>query len=205
MHSTYKKLLIYIGTSVFISVYFYFNVDIPLNDYVIAHRSQSVATVFYYITLLGDAKYSYPVIVILFVVGFFVHKPAFKWKTRFAFYSMLGASVFVNIGKFTIGRSRPKLWIYEGKTAFNPFPLGNTYDYASMPSGHTQVSFTVALILCILFPKYRYLFVFIAIIIGFSRVMVSAHWLSDVVMGAVFGSVVPILIYHHFYKHKLHS
>ena len=203
MQSVYNKLAIYISVSVLIAVYFYFNVDIPFNDYVVAHRTDTVASVFNFLTELGNAKYSYAVVVVLFIVGFFGKNPIFKIKTQFAFYSMVVASVIVQLAKFVIGRSRPKLWIYEGKTEFNPFPpLSNTYDYASMPSGHTQASFTVALILSLLFPKYRYLFIFAAIIIGFSRVMVSAHWISDIVMGAVFGSVVPILIYHHFYKNK---
>lgn len=206
MHNIYNKLAVYISVSLIIAVYFYLNVDIPFNDYVVTNRSESVKGVFDFLTELGNAKYSYAVIILLFIMGFFIKNPMFKIKTQFAFISMLSASVIVQLAKFIIGRSRPKLWIYEGKYEFNPFPgLSNTYDYASMPSGHTQASFTVALILALLFPKYRYIFILGAIIIGFSRVMVSAHWLSDIVMGAVFGSVVPILIYHHFYRDKINQ
>ena len=201
MHSTYQKGVLYISISVFISLYFYFNVDIPFNDYMVANRTQTVTHIFETITQFGNAKYAYLSIVIMFIVGLFSKNDTLKAKTRFAFYSMLVASFVLHVGKFIIGRSRPKLWIHDGKLEFNPFPsLNNTYDYASMPSGHTQVAFSFALILCILYPKYRYLFILGAIIIGFSRVMVSAHWMSDVVMGAMFGSVVPILIYHHFYR-----
>ncbi len=204
MYSVHHKLLIYISTSVFISLYFYFNVDIPLMEYIVWHRTETVATVVHTITKIGDTTYAYGAVLIFFIAGFFVSDSHFKLKSRFAFYSMIWASVFVYLGKFLIGRSRPKLWIHDGTTTFYPFPpLSDIYDYASMPSGHTQVSFTCALILSILFPKYRYIYIGIAIIIGFSRMMITAHWLSDVVMGAVFGSVVPILIYHHFYKHKL--
>ena len=57
-----------------------------------------------------------------------------------------------------------------------------------------EIDSPVAVILCTFFPKYKYLFIAIAILSSLSRVVLSAHWLSDIVIGAVFGITIPILI-----------
>jgi undecaprenyl-diphosphatase len=61
----------------------------------------------------------------------------------------------------------------------------------SFPSGHATISFTIAsamyFIDATLFPWYMAAAVFVS----FSRVAVGVHYLSDVVAGAVVGTLVP--------------
>ena len=83
------------------------------------------------------------------------------------------------------GRARPVVLDRMGFYGFHPF----TFDaqWASMPSGHATTAFTLFGILAILLPRGRLLWLFAALAITVSRVMVNAHYLSDVLAGAVVG------------------
>ena len=59
-----------------------------------------------------------------------------------------------------------------------------------MPSGHSADVFTGAVLLALVLQsrKLRFLLLGIAILAGFSRVAVAAHWPSDVLVGGLIGS-----------------
>ena len=196
-----KALGIYIAISIIFAGFSYFYIDLQLNTFIRENAGQSVLNIAEYITELGNAKYYY--IALLFLYVFYIlnrkNKGLLK-KLNFSLGAMSSTTAITYIAKFIIGRSRPKMWIENGEYGFNPFYFGNTYDFTSLPSGHTQTSFTVAILLSIFFPKYRNVFIIIAIISGLSRVVLSAHWLGDVVMGAVFGLVIPIILYKKYKK-----
>ncbi|MBW2173019.1 MAG: phosphatase PAP2 family protein, partial [Deltaproteobacteria bacterium] len=46
------------------------------------------------------------------------------------------------------------------------------------------------------------LFIFVALMIGISRVVVTAHYTSDVLFGAFVGTVTALWMYRYFYKSK---
>lgn len=86
--------------------------------------------------------------------------------------------------KRLIGRQRPPLedqLLYH----FNP----------SMPSGHAVGAFALATVIAILSRKAWSLICFgLAAAIAVSRLYVGVHWLSDVVVGAAVGCLVPLLV-----------
>jgi membrane-associated phospholipid phosphatase len=87
--------------------------------------------------------------------------------------------------KILFGRARPK---YGGEFTF--FSLDSHYN--SFPSGHSADAFVSGVFLYYLlkyskYSKYRLLPLVYALLIAFSRVMVSAHYLSDAVAGMAIG------------------
>jgi undecaprenyl-diphosphatase len=64
----------------------------------------------------------------------------------------------------------------------------------SFPSGHTASSFAAARMLACIWPGGWPGFYAVAALVGFSRTYTGAHYPSDVLSGAVFGSVLAELI-----------
>ncbi|MFT5858383.1 MAG: membrane-associated phospholipid phosphatase [Flavobacteriaceae bacterium] len=74
-----------------------------------------------------------------------------------------------------------------------PINLANSF-----PSGHTTAAFAFFALVAFLFPTNRIaqaLCVVIAVLVGYSRIYLSQHFLEDVVAGAVLGIICFILSY----------
>ena len=118
-----------------------------------------------------------------------------KTKTSHAFlilYSVLSAGIVVKILKTVIGRMRPKFFEALDKTGFYPPSLD--WAFNSMPSGHTTISFAGLVMIGMLAPKYKPYTWTLAILIGFSRIAVGAHWPTDVIFGAFLGMVIADIV-----------
>ncbi len=84
--------------------------------------------------------------------------------------------------KHIIARMRP-----SSKLEDDELIIKRPKDY-SFPSGHTASSFTAFTVTLLRCPAYIFLPVLlVALIIGFSRMYLRVHYLSDVVCGAVLG------------------
>jgi len=60
-------------------------------------------------------------------------------------------------------------------------------DKFSFPSGHTMTAFSIALVLSYYYPSLEGTLLFLALSIGFSRIVLGMHFLSDVLAGIVLG------------------
>ncbi|WP_448952730.1 phosphatase PAP2 family protein [Labrys neptuniae] len=107
-------------------------------------------------------------------------------QLAFAFASIAGTGLAVNVIKRMIGRVRPFHVEAGGSWSFEPFSWRAAN--ASLPSGHATTAWTVAAIIILCCgPRWRpWLFAFGAIVC-LSRVIVGAHYPADVVAGALFG------------------
>jgi membrane-associated phospholipid phosphatase len=134
------------------------------------------------------------------VIVFFVYKAiknendfrfAFvKIKNSYVFYlfcSVFMAAIVTSILKILIGRSRPVL--YDALDIMRFFPGTAEWGFNSMPSGHTAIGFAGLVMLGMLYPRIKWATWTLAIIIGYSRVYVGAHWVGDVILGAFIGMV----------------
>ncbi len=108
------------------------------------------------------------------------------------FYSVLLTGVIVKFLKVFIGRARPIFFEALDMTGFYPPSLD--WAFNSMPSGHTAISFAGLVMIGMLIPKYKCVTWSLAILIGFSRIAVGAHWPSDVILGAFIGMVVADIV-----------
>jgi undecaprenyl-diphosphatase len=97
-----------------------------------------------------------------------------------------------------IGRVRPS---DAGPFSYEPFSWRP--EYASFPSGHTTTAFAALVAIGALFPRLRPLLWAYAIAIAASRIMVSAHYPSDVIAGAAFGAFGALLVRDWFALRRL--
>jgi membrane-associated phospholipid phosphatase len=106
-------------------------------------------------------------------------------RLGFLFSAIALPGLVVTIVKRLIGRARP---LVGG--SIDPFlylPLGWNVEYASLPSGHATDAFAAAMAMGALWPKARPLMWTYAAMIAVSRVVLTAHFPSDVLAGAAVG------------------
>ena len=125
---------------------------------------------------------------------------AFMVRVGFVFLAVGAPGLFVAIVKRVIGRARP--YVDHGPHPFEFHPFW-TAAYASMPSGHTTTVFSILVAFGSLWPRGRTVLWIYAIAILVSRVVVSAHYPSDVVAGAVVGTVGALLVRRWFALRRL--
>jgi undecaprenyl-diphosphatase len=114
-------------------------------------------------------------------------------RLEFIFIAIALPGLFVTIVKRLIGRVRPSV---VGPFAYVPFSWRP--DYASMPSGHATTAFAVAVAIGAVWPRARPLLWLYALVIAASRVIIAAHYPSDVIAGACVGGFGAILIRNYF-------
>lgn len=86
-------------------------------------------------------------------------------------------------------RTRPYLEIEGFKTLMETigyeYPSGNSF-----PSGHTLISFAAAFVIFKRDNKFTYYAYALATLIGISRIILGAHYFSDVIAGAGYGTLI---------------
>jgi undecaprenyl-diphosphatase len=86
--------------------------------------------------------------------------------------------------KFLVQRQRP-LFFLEMASKLSKGP-GEILD-PSFPSAHAAFSFMMATLLSNWFPRYRILFFIVAAFIGWTRIYLTLHYPTDVIVGALLG------------------
>jgi len=104
------------------------------------------------------------------------------------FASIALSGILVDLLKVIVGRPRPKLLFASGAYEFSWIGLGA--DHWSFPSGHAATAAALATTLWCLWPRPLLLYAIAIALVAASRVVMGAHYLSDVIMGAVIGIVV---------------
>lgn len=121
-------------------------------------------------------------------------------RVGFVFLAVGLPGLFVTTIKRVIGRARPMTDHGPHPFEFHPF---SSAAFASMPSGHTTTVFSVLVALGTLWPRARTALWIYALAILISRVVVNAHYPSDVVAGAVVGTVGALLVRRWFALRRL--
>lgn len=136
--------------------------------------------------------------VLLLLIGFFKFKYLFKGLV--CFLVSVGVTFIL---KNIFDHLRPIKFFAE-TDAFNFVEGVRLNGYLSFPSGHTTAGFSMMMFLCLITPnKYlKMLFVFLASLIGISRVYLFQHFLQDIVLGSFIGVFCTLLLFHYFDSHK---
>ena len=108
------------------------------------------------------------------------------WRLPLYFFLTIGAtSALVHLFKLLVGRARPELFAEYGAYSLTPFAYDDLY--SSFPSGHSAAVGAFFGAFSMLAPRLRPLFLLGALTIGISRVIVGAHYPSDVAAGLLLG------------------
>jgi undecaprenyl-diphosphatase len=110
----------------------------------------------------------------------------------FLFLAVALAGIANDLIKILVGRSRPGLLLHEGIYGFHPFT--NQYKYASFPSGHANTIGALCYGLYRVIGRFKWVWLTVALAVMASRVIVGAHFPSDVIFGAFLGVVATELI-----------
>jgi len=129
------------------------------------------------ITVLGDGMVAMAMMLVLYR-----RRPDLFWA---AFIAAILVSLSIQFGKALRPTLRPLGLLGPDVVRV----LGDEFRNASFPSGHTATAFALV---AILWPAFRSpfapaLLMLAACLVGLSRVMVGAHWPSDVLAGGALG------------------
>ncbi len=116
------------------------------------------------------------------------------------FLAVALSGLSANLLKRIIGRARPSQFDEWGSFGFSSFS-GSKFE--SFPSGHATTVGAIFMVLILLVPRYRLAFILLALWMGFSRVMVSAHYPSDVIAGLSYGGWFSLLLANVFARYRL--
>ncbi|MEQ8345666.1 MAG: phosphatase PAP2 family protein [Sneathiellaceae bacterium] len=133
---------------------------------------------------------------------------ALMWRRiRNAGLFLLGSLIVTGIAmlalKVLFGRLRPRYLFEDGVYSFDPLTF-NT-GMVGFPSGHTQTIFAVMTVLWLVLPRHRPIYLAVALLIGFSRVVVGAHYLADVIFGAFLSVALTVWLYDRMVRAGLPS
>ena len=155
--------------------------DRPFTDYFFNLDLRAHLPFLSLVTRLGLSIFYFPtfLFLVLFFRFIFTHR---QWEARavFMLLSLVIPAVICTLLKSTLGRARPNLLIYENVYGFYGFKWDA--EYWSCPSGHTTTIFSVMLALSVLFPRYFVGFFLTGVFVALSRVFLTHHYLSDVMI-----------------------
>lgn len=119
-------------------------------------------------------------------------------RLGYVFVAIALPSLFVTVVKRLIGRVRPS---ELGPFAYVPWSWKPAF--ASMPSGHATTAAAAAIAIGALWPKARAPMWIYAALIAASRVIIEAHYVSDVIAAAFVGGFGAILVRNWFAARRL--
>lgn len=122
-------------------------------------------------------------------------------RVGFLFTAIAVPSLFVTIVKRIIGRARPNVGGSLDPFLFSPFRWEAAY--AGMPSGHATTAFAVLVAFGTLWPRARTAVLIYAVLIAISRVVVTAHYPTDVLAGALVGAGGAMMVRRYFALRRL--
>jgi len=169
--------------------------DATMREWVNAHQSDGLRQFMHNVSRFGDWWSHAALGIVLLAVAWW------RGNKRWAriFLSMLIAlalaGAVARVVKIGVGRTRPST---ESEVAWNGPSLSARFH--AFPSGHTAVS--TAFFGVLFFVSWRIGLACLPIpaLIGFSRMYVAAHYLSDVVCAAILGALCAFLVAHIFIK-----
>jgi membrane-associated phospholipid phosphatase len=112
------------------------------------------------------------------------------------------SGLLVDVIKIIVGRLRPDMLFDQGIYGFVGHHMGSEFN--AMPSGHSATVFALSVALTLLYPRYKFAFIAIAVTVGASRVILNYHYLSDVLVGSLLGGLIAHYVYHRYvlYNHS---
>ncbi len=163
-----------------LSYFFHNNLDQQIAALFLAHRSEAGIKAFSIITSFGSWQFLLPAILAIALVLFIARKREFIIPF---IATVAGAEIITFFGKILSHRDRPLSAVFHA-TDF------------SFPSGHATIAvalygYLAFILIRICGDRYKWpisiLACLVALLIGFSRLYLGVHYLSDVLAGFLIG------------------
>ena len=122
-------------------------------------------------------------------------------RVGFLFLAIGVPGLFVTTVKRLIGRARPFVTGVADPFVFDPTRWSAAY--ASLPSGHATTAFSVLAAFGSLWPRGRTILLIYALLIAASRIVVRAHYPTDVAAGALVALVGVLMVRRWFALQRL--
>jgi undecaprenyl-diphosphatase len=161
-------------------------VDQPVSEWIAAHRDLWLTATLKVVTRLGDAS---TLAVAVVLISAWVGWRARSWLPAvLAVCGLAGVAVVMVAAKLVVGRTRP------------PSPIAVIVeDGFSFPSGHATGAFTFAVLGAWIISRWVFrnwvvrvtlwsIALAVAALVGFSRIYLGVHYLSDVLAGGFLGA-----------------
>ncbi len=168
-----------------------FHFDHSVREFMMRHQDPAMRNFMRYVSLLGDWPLHAAVGLVL--LGLAWRRGSEEWTRIFLamLLAMMLAGVADTVIKRTVPRARPSVHtdIRWGGPRFSS-------KYHSFPSGHVGASTAFFGVLLIARRRVGLVCGAIPVLIGFSRMYLGAHYLSDVVCAAVLGTLCALVVGH---------
>ena len=188
-----------------ISVLFTNNIDVGIYKYFsqlnYGKEANNLKAFFVNITELGDSLWYFLILISIFLTCFLANKiklistkkySYLKNFSIFGFIYLLSTGVVTQLIKHLVGRTRPNHINVDEVVFFNFFTTDSVLH--SFPSGHTSTIIAVTFVLCLALPSLKFFLFISGSIIAISRIVVGAHYFTDVIAGALIAIIVYKLI-----------
>ncbi|OGT45255.1 MAG: hypothetical protein A3E83_08280 [Gammaproteobacteria bacterium RIFCSPHIGHO2_12_FULL_41_20] len=152
------------------------------------------------ITRLGDWTYYIKAALLLYLIAKIFKKPQLARFALFIVLTITVSGLLCDGMKVLCGRARPTLWF--NKEMYGFYFLHTPNALLSFPSGHATVITSAMVALSLAWRRYASIFVGLLLVVSFSRVVVGAHYMSDILMGIYIGTITSILLYQKVYKNS---
>ena len=130
------------------------------------------------------------------IVAVLLLDPAKRPRLGWLVGGSLGAGTLASASKLLVARSRPRAFeLADGKvweTFLGWLPDKTHTGIQSFPSSHTVTAVGLAVVLSAWYPRGRWLFATLAVLVGMHRLHCLAHFPSDVFAGAALGWFVGL-------------
>ncbi len=138
--------------------------------------------------------------VIAIALAIYLLDPVRRRKLARVLAMSLGAGMAANWLKLLVGRVRPHCFDFPGTvqdTFVRWLPLGaGGSARQSFPSAHTATAVGLAIALAWLYPRGRWLFAAMAVLVACQRILSGAHYCSDTLAGMAVGWVFAMPFLH---------
>lgn len=143
--------------------------------------------IFVVITEFGEGGIYLIPLAVVTVASLWLRRVGLAWRTAYLFAAVAIPGLLADIVKPVFGRARPVLLFRDQLFGFTW--QGPHADRWSFPSGHAITIVALATAAYAIYPPLWPVYALAAVLVAASRVIVDAHYLSDVIAGTYVGFV----------------
>ena len=170
-----------------------YNLQLALNQY----NTPFFDRFFSFFTHLGEA---YVVLAVLIVALCQNFKTGLQYACSYA----LGGILILSGKHLVFADFNRPLYYFENTDSYHFIEGVSMNMYHSFPSGHTQAGFTAFFFLCLMLkkPSLKFICFVFALLVAYSRVYLSQHFVSDILVGSLIAIASCIAVQIFFKRWK---